>query len=37
VLGTGSAPSMEKGYRMVQPQKEAEAAADPLENLAEQE
>lgn len=36
VLGTGSAPSMEKGYRMVQPEKKADAARNPLENLTEQ-
>ena len=37
VLGTGSAPSMEKGYRMVQPAKKTETPADPFENLAERE
>ena len=36
VLGTGSAPSMEMGYRMVQPEKTIEPA-NPLEDLAEQE
>lgn len=37
VLGKGSAPSMEKGYRMVQPEKKAEAAKNPLESLTTQE
>jgi uncharacterized protein len=38
ILGTGKAPSMEKGYCMVQPEKSrAEQAKNPLENLAEQE
>ena len=38
VLGTGTAPSMEKGYRMVQPKKkQAERVKNPLENFAEQE
>ena len=36
VLGTGSAPSMEKGYRMVQPEMRTAAAKNPLEDLAEQ-
>ena len=38
VLGTGTAPSMEKGYRMVQPEKkQTEQVKITLETLAEQE
>ncbi len=38
VLGTGTTPSMEKGYRMLQPEKSrAEQGKNPLENLVEKE
>ena len=37
VLGKGKMPSMEKGYRMVQPERKAETAKNPLESLATQE